>query len=228
MGNLDQLKKAAATTALNLIQPNTIIGLGSGSTVNFFIEALGMLCHRGFHIQAIASSLQSQDLALRHQIPLLSHDVVSHIDTTVDGADVVDDHFRMIKGGGGALLREKIIARSSNSVIIIIDETKRAALNLHKIPIEILAFGHLLTIKQIEQLGLHGKLRYTSSDSLFITDNHNYIYDLSFPKNVDIKTLHNNLISIPGVIETGLFYDYATTLITGRYNADTVIEHLSR
>ena len=227
MGNLDQLKKAAATTALNLIQPNTIIGLGSGSTVNFFIEALGMLCHRGFHIQAIASSLQSQDLALRHQIPLLSHELVSHIDTTVDGADVVDEHCCMIKGGGGALLREKIIARSSNSIIII-DESKLSTLKLHKIPIEILSFGHLLTIKQIQQLGLHGKLRYTSSQSLFMTDNHNYIYDISFPTNIDIKTLHHNLISIPGVLETGLFYDYATTLITGRHNGDTEIEHLSR
>lgn len=226
MGNLDQLKKAAATTALNLIQPNTIIGLGSGSTVNFFIEALGMLCHRGFHIQAIASSSQSQDLALRHQIPLLSHELVNHIDTTIDGADVVDEHFCMIKGGGGALLREKIIARSSNSIIIIIDESKRSTLHLHKIPIEILSFGHLLTIKQIQQLGLHGKLRYTSSHALFITDNHNYIYDISFPTNIDIKTLHHNLISIPGVIETGLFYDYATTLITARHNGATDIEHL--
>lgn len=228
MGNLDQLKKAAAATALNLIQPNTIIGLGSGTTVNFFIEALGLLCHRGFPLQAVASSSQTQDLALRHQVPLLSYELVNHIDTTVDGADVVDEHFYMIKGGGGALLREKVIARSSNSIIIIIDESKRSTLHLHKIPIEILSFGHLLTIQQIQQLGLHGELRYSSSHTLFMTDNHNYIYDISFPEKVDIKTLHHNLISIPGVIETGLFYDYATTLITGLHNGNTDIEHLSR
>lgn len=226
MGNLDQLKKAVAIAALELIQPNTVIGLGSGSTVSFFIEALGLLCHRGFAIQAVASSSKSQELALRHQITMLPQDLVNHIDVTVDGADVVDEHFCMIKGGGGALLREKILARSSKSTIIIIDESKRSALHLHKVPVEILSFGYLLTIGDIQNLGLHGKLRHTSKNSLFTTDNDNYIYDISFPTNMDVKTLHNNLISIPGVIETGLFYDYATTLLTSLFNGNIDIKQL--
>lgn len=226
MGNLDQLKKAAAIAALELIQPNTVIGLGSGSTVSFFIEALGMLCHRGFAIQAVASSSKSQELALRHQIPMLSQDLVNHIDVTVDGADVVDEHFCMIKGGGGALLREKILARSSQSTIIIIDESKRAPLHFHKVPVEILSFGYLLTIGKIQKLGLNGELRHSSKNSLFTTDNNNYIYDISFPTNMDVKSLHYNLISIPGVIETGLFYDYATTLLTGLSNGNVDIEQL--
>lgn len=224
MGNLDQLKKAAATRALELIQPNTVVGLGSGSTVSFFIEALGMLCHRGFAIQAVASSSKSQELALRHQIPMLPQNLLNHIDVTVDGADMVDEHFCMIKGGGGALLREKILARSSKSTIIIIDESKRSALHLHKVPVEILSFGYLLTIGKIQNLGLHGELRHISKNSLFTTDNDNYIYDISFPTNMDVKTLHYNLISIPGVIETGLFYDYATTLITALFNGNVDIE----
>ncbi|MGL4348149.1 MAG: ribose 5-phosphate isomerase A [Chlamydiales bacterium] len=228
MGNLDQLKKAAAIAALKLVQPNTILGLGSGTTVRFFIEALGMLCHRGFAIQAVASSSKSEELALHYQIPMLSQDLVSQIDITVDGADVVDDYFCMIKGGGGALLREKILAKSSKSTIIIIDESKRSSLHNHKIPIEILPFSYLLTINEIQKLGLHGHLRHTSKNSLFMTDNHNYIYDISFPLNMDIKTLHYNLISIPGVIETGLFYDYATILVTALSNGDVDIKYLCR
>lgn len=227
MGNLDQLKKAAAIAALELIEPNTIIGLGSGTTIRFFIEALGMLCHRGFVIQAIASSSKSEELALHHQIPMLSQDLVNHVDVTVDGADVVDEHFYMIKGGGGALLREKILAKSSKSTIIIIDESKRSSLHIHKIPVEISSFSYLLTIREIQKLGFHGHLRNISNNSLFVTDNHNYIYDISFPKNIDIKTLHSTLISIPGVIETGLFYDYATILITGLSNGDVDIKYLS-
>lgn len=220
MGNLDHLKKAAAIAALESIQPNTIIGLGSGTTIKFFIEALGMLCQRGFVIKAIASSSKSEELALQHQIPIVSQDLVNHVDVTVDGADVVDEHFCMIKGGGGALLREKILAKSSKSTIIIIDESKRSSLHLHKVPIEISPFSYLLTIREIQKLGFDGQLRNTPKGSLFMTDNHNYIYDISFPNNIDIKTLHSTLISIPGVIETGLFYDYATMLLTGLSNGD--------
>lgn len=227
MNNLDQLKKAAAIAALELIQPNTIVGLGSGTTVRFFIEALGILCQRGFVIQAVASSSKSEELALHHQIPMLSQDLVTHIDVTVDGADAVDEHFYMIKGGGGALLREKILAKSSKSTIIIIDESKYSSLHLHKIPIEISSFSYLLTIREIQKLGLSGHLRHISKNSLFTTDNHNYIYDISFPSKIDVQTLHHNLISIPGVIETGLFYDYATILLTGLSNGNVDIKYLS-
>lgn len=223
---LDELKKKAALKATEFIKPGMIVGLGSGSTICFFIEALGLLCQRGMSIQAIAASSSSSALALKHQIPLLKAAKIDRIDITVDGTDEVDAEFRMIKGGGGALMREKILASSSEAVIIIIDETKLSLrFARHKLPIEISPFGCQLTMQKINRLGVQGMLRRSHSKELFLTDNGNYIYDIDLVNSTEnIETLNYNLLQLPGVIETGFFYGYVTLLITSFQNGKVTLQ----
>ncbi len=117
-------KKAAGNAAASLIQDGMIVGLGSGSTVKYFIQNLANRYRSGLRIQTIPSSLNTELLAKEEGLPLLDSRAFSYVDITVDGADEIDSNKRLIKGGGGALLREKILASSSKEFIVIIDESK--------------------------------------------------------------------------------------------------------
>ena len=224
------LKKNAAAKALELIAPllssNTTIGLGSGSTVRFFVEALGLLCQRGCKIHAVASSSTTREIAMQHHIPLLDLSAIKTVDVTIDGADAIDPHNRIIKGGGGALLREKILLSSSKNVILIIDETKKVAtLSECKLPIEISTFAYPLTLQKMHQLGLKGALRKAKNHHIFTTDNGNYIYDLSLVDlKLEVEELHHLLIQTPGILETGLFLNGFSILITGMQNGETTLQ----
>ncbi len=217
------LKKLVGYKACDDVRPGMTIGVGTGSTVFYFIEKLAFLHREGLSVKAICSSTQSEHLIQQAGIPLVPSDEITHIDLTVDGADEINPLFHMIKGGGGALFREKLLATHSRQMTVIIDHTKWVTkLGSRKTPVEILPFCHPLTCREIEKLGLKGSLRKKPSGDIYVTDNHNYIFDIA-PTPVDAPSLHSELIQITGVVETGLFFDVATKILMS-YPDGKVIE----
>lgn len=220
---LDIAKKAAGYRAAQLIKDHMIVGLGTGSTAAYFIEALILECKKGLKITAVASSQKSKEIAINGNIFVLDLNDVSKIDITVDGADEIDSQKRMIKGGGGAHVREKILAASSSEIIIVIDETKLvSSIGKAKLPVEILPYGSKMTEKKINALGFHGKWRMASQCKPFITDNGNLILDVQFPYPPSSpEKVHEQLKSIPGVVDTGFFFHLAQKVIIGHKDGST-------
>ncbi|WP_042279290.1 ribose 5-phosphate isomerase A [Candidatus Protochlamydia sp. R18] len=218
-------KKAAALKAVEFVQDQMIIGLGTGSTIAYFIEALGKRCQAGLKITAIASSERSMRQARLVGIPIVDSDTILELDLTIDGADEIDPFKQMIKGGGGALLREKLIASASKEMIVVIDETKLVN-KLGKFPVatEISTFTFHHIVKKLKDHGYCGSLRVNQDQSLYRTDNGNYIFDICFPEPIDNPILeHNRLKSFAGVLETGLFFNLAGRVIIGYQNGMTKI-----
>lgn len=212
------IKQAIGFKAAQLIENNMLVGLGTGSTAKWFIEALGKRCQEeGLKIEAIATSRASEILALEKKIPLLDVSKNTFLDITIDGADEIDPQFRLIKGGGGALFREKIIATSSKEMVVIVDESKWVNnLGHFGLPIEILPFWSKSTIKKIENKGYRGTLRKLSDQTPYLSDNHNYIFDIHFDNLcVNPEKTYDELRSIIGVIEIGFFFDIAKKAIVG-------------
>lgn len=194
-----------------------LVGLGTGSTAAFFIEALGKRCQAGLKISAVATSQQSTRQAQQLGIPLKDPNTIISLDITVDGADEIDHHKNMIKGGGGALLREKLLAQSSKEMIVIIDETKLVNhLGDHPLPIEMTPFVYRTTLHRLEMLGYQGTLRMNREGNLFVTDNGNYIFDIQYSAPIlDPQKEQERLKSMTGVIETGFFFHLAKRVIIG-------------
>lgn len=213
----DTAKKSVGTEAAQLIQSGMIVGLGSGTTAEFFIEALAA---RKLPIKAVSSSRRSADLAKSKGIPILDLNEVTHIDITVDGADEIDPKKRMIKGGGGAHVREKILAAASREMVVIVDETKLVSqLGKAKLPVEILAYGSAMTQRKIEALQYKGAFRKN-----FVTDNGNLIFDIQLPSPTSQpEKIHEQLIQIPGVVDTGFFFHLAGRVLVGHANGTVKI-----
>ena len=217
---LEEAKAAAGRRAAEFIQDGMVVGLGTGSTAAYFIDALIRRCRDGLRIKAIASSHASADRASKGRIPILDINSVPKIDITVDGADEIDHQKRMIKGGGGAHTREKILAASSHELIIIVDQTKLVERIGHcKLPIEILSYGAPSTRHRIEQLGLQGQWRLKSDNHPFITDNGNPLFDIHFatPPHAP-EQLNDQLLRIAGVVDTGFFFNLAGRVVIGHPN----------
>lgn len=210
------IKDLIGFEAAKLIHNGMIVGLGSGTTASYFIKHLAKRCQEGLKIEAIASSKTSASLAKELGIPLIPIDQITQIDITVDGADQIDPLKQMIKGLGGALVREKILASMSREMIVVIDETK-CVTQLGKIlPVEILPFGHFATMHKLEKLGYKGKWRTNKDGSYYITDNHNFILDIHFdhPRE-NPRADHEEIVHLPGVIETGFFFNLAGRVLIG-------------
>ena len=217
---LNQIKASLGEAASELVKDGMLVGLGTGSTSFYFIKSLITRCQNGLKITAVATSNQSFEQAKKGGIPVLSMDTITQIDLTIDGADEVDPSKCLIKGGGGALLREKIIADSSSSMIVIADEGKLVKkLGKFPLPVEVTPFGYLATQKKISQLGFQSTLRAQANKSPFVTDNNNFILDLHLPNLIeDPNSLHKQLLLIPGVVETGIFYNIAKKILVGYYD----------
>lgn len=221
----EQIKKAAGYAAADLIKNGMSVGLGTGSTVFFFIERLIQRVAEGLSIQAVCSSIQSERQAREGKIPLLDINAITNLDMTVDGADEIDTEKRMIKGGGGALLREKILASISHEMVVIVDESKLCQkLGKHKLPIEVIPFAYNATLHKMHQLGFKGSLRMTDRNDVFCTDNGNYIIDIHFSSPIDHpEEIDLALKRIPGVVETGFFFHLAGRVIVGFNDGQIVI-----
>jgi len=221
----DLAKKNAAMAAIKFIKPNTIVGLGSGSTSEYFIACLIEEVKKGLDITAVSSSKQSEEIARKGNILVKDIDEVSKIDITVDGADEIDNEKRMIKGGGAAHVREKILAVSSKEMIAIVDETKLVSkLGKRKLPVEVLPFGHNHVKATLEKMNFFSSFRKNKQNSFLITDNGNYILDVDISKSEDSpENIHSKIRSIPGVIDTGFFFNIAKRVIIGFEDRETKI-----
>jgi ribose 5-phosphate isomerase A len=223
---ITQVKRAVGYRAAELIEEGMLVGLGTGSTAFFFIERLIERCKEGLNIRAVASSEHSRTLAAQGGISLLDINSVSALDITVDGADEVDPQKRLIKGAGGAHVREKIVASMSRELVIIIDETKLVStLGKCKLPVEILPFAHGSTLHHMQKWGYHTELRMTSQKRPYVTDNQNFIVDIHFKTALDNpEKEHETLLHIPGVVDTGFFFNLAGRIVVGFSDGQVVIK----
>jgi ribose 5-phosphate isomerase A len=215
-------KQRAAEAAVTLIQSGQIVGLGTGSTADYFLAALGNALKSGQlkDIRGIPTSIQSERRAKELGIPLLDFSQRPFADLTVDGADEVSPQLDLIKGLGGALLREKIVAQNSHKLVIIADGSKDvAALGTKSpLPVEVAQFAHQLQEPFLRSLGCEPTLRHKSDGSIYVTDNGNYIYDCKFPRIDRPDELEKSLKKRAGIVESGLFVGIARTVLIGDDN----------
>lgn len=206
-------KKAAAEAAIDLVKDGMIVGLGTGSTANHAIEGLGRRVGAGLRIKGVATSKATEQLARKVGVPITTLEQVGEVDLTIDGADEVDPSFNLIKGMGGALLREKIVAFASKQEVIIVDDSKLVEIlgKRSPLPVEVVPFGHTKTRDALESLGCKASLKGGSAP--FFTDNGNLIYECRFEGIEDAEMLEAEIDLIPGVVESGLFIDLATTVV---------------
>jgi ribose 5-phosphate isomerase A len=209
----DGLKRRAAEAALDFVEDGMRLGLGTGTTCNFFLEMLGERVRRGLKIVGVPTSKRTRSLARKHGVPLTTLDKIPELDLDIDGADEIGPKLTVVKGGGGALLREKIVASASQRTIVIADESKRVrSLGAFPLPIEIVKFGRAATVRAIDEaargLGLTAAIAVRmQGDKTFRTDSGNLVVDASFGRIPDPEALADRLARIPGVVEHGLFID---------------------
>ncbi len=195
----DEMKKAVAKAALEHVVPDTIIGIGTGSTANHFIDFLAEIKHKV--AGTVASSVASAERLKKHGIPVLDLNEVSEISVYVDGADETNRRMHLVKGGGGALTREKIVAAASGKFVCIIDETKIVdVLGKFPLPVEVIPMARSYVARELVKLG--GNPVYRDG---FVTDNGNVILDvhgLAIQEPTELEARLNNIV---GVVTNGLF-----------------------
>ena len=193
------MKKAAAKAALDYVEADTIIGIGTGSTANHFIDLLAGI--KGRIEGTVASSVASAERLKKHGIPVFDLNAVGDLSLYVDGADESSRHLHLIKGGGGALTREKIVAAASKKFVCIADETKLVdVLGKFPLPVEVIPMARSYVARQIVKLGGQPVLREG-----FTTDNGNVILDVHNLKILNPVELEAKLNNIVGVVTNGLF-----------------------
>ncbi len=216
MNKLDQAKKMAGERAVQFVEDGMVVGLGTGSTSVWAVRRLGeRVQEEGLNIQAIGTSRQTEELARKAHIPLVTFAEVKELDLAIDGADELAHDWSLTKGGGGALLREKLVASSACRFFVIIDQTKRVHhLGRFLLPVEVVPFGWELTQSRIQRKRCRAQLRGLGDrQQPFVTDNGNYILDCDFKEILDPASLHHELKALPGVVESGLFIDMVYAVI---------------
>jgi ribose 5-phosphate isomerase A len=221
---MDQIKERIGQAAASIVEDGMVIGLGTGSTAAYFIQALAKRVDvEGLTIVTVASSHTSEKLARELGLSFVSMDAIDMIDITFDGADEIDPQKQMIKGAGGALLKEKILAYASRELVIMVDSSKCVdTLGKAKVPVEVVQFGHHLTQAHLSSLATSCTMRTRGDGKPFITESQHFIYDLLVESPINSPALlDQQLRKIPGVVETGLFYNIAGRIFIG-YNDGTV------
>lgn len=195
----DEKKQAVAKAALEYIEDNMIVGVGTGSTVNHFINQLATIKHR---IEGgVSSSKASEELMRKHRIPVIDLNSVDELPVYIDGADEATRHLHLIKGGGGALTREKIVAAVSKTFVCIVDDTKVVdTLGKFPLPVEVIPMARSHVARCIARMGGQPVLR-----EQFVTDNGNIILDVHNLTILNPVELEAQLNQITGVVTNGLF-----------------------
>ncbi|WP_210617240.1 ribose-5-phosphate isomerase RpiA [Mammaliicoccus lentus] len=222
--NQDGLKESVALEAIQYIEDDMKVGLGTGSTMYYAIKHLGERVKEGLNIVCVPTSEKTAEWARKFEIPLSDFSEIRSLDIAIDGADEVDENLQLIKGGGGALLREKIVADAAKTFIVIVDESKVVkTLGKFKLPIEVIPFGWKITAQSIESLGCKAILR-KKEEEIFVTDNQNYILDCDFSEIHHPENLNHALKSIVGVVETGLFINMTKKVLVSRSATNKINE----
>jgi ribose 5-phosphate isomerase A len=223
----DELKQRVAQAALDYVQQHVadgaVLGIGTGSTVNFFIDALAPL--RGRYRGAVSSSAASTRRLEAHGIAVLGLGEIDSLPVYVDGADEIDGQGNMIKGGGGALTREKIVADAAVTFVCIADGSKQVdMLGAFPLPIEVIPMARPALVRKLAALGGTAAVRTTAHGTPFVTDNGNEILDVRGLRIADPRELEDQINGWPGVVTVGLFaHRGANVCLLGR---ETGVERL--
>ncbi len=215
-----KMKKAAAIEATGEIKSGMVLGIGTGSTMVFFIEEIGRLIREGDlkDISGVPTSFQSSILSAENGIKVLDFNDVDHIDMAIDGADEADPHKNLIKGGGAAHTREKLIDYFADKLIIVIDEGKRVKYlgENFPVPVEVIPQAYRFVLRELEKLGASAELRIAVKKSgPVITDQGNFVLDARFKEIKEPAVLENHINQLPGVLENGLFVNQTDLVIVG-------------
>ncbi len=212
-------KQNVAIAAASLVENNMTVGLGTGSTANYFIEEVARRQQQeGLIVTTVASSIVSARIAGDFGLNVIAIENVKHLDLYVDGADEVTSDMTLLKGRGSDLVREKLLAKACNQFYVLVDNSKlvnRIGENF-PIPIEVMPFAWQLVQKSLEQIGGTGALRKNASgDGLAVTSHGSLVLDMTFESGFDSHELNNQLNAIPGVVGHGIFANLATQIFIG-------------
>lgn len=206
-------KQLVALQAAQYVKNGMLVGLGTGSTANYFIEELARRQQEeGLQITTVASSTISAQKAQSLQLPIVALEHISSIDLYIDGADEITPDKTLLKGRGSDLVKEKLLAKAASQFIAVADESKLVDYigQNFVIPIEVIPFAWQLTKKSLEALGGAGDLRPNAAkDGYWVTSHGSYVLDMKFDKELDAKSLNDLLSNTPGVVEHGIFYGLA-------------------
>ena len=230
MDGIAKAKEQAGEAALKYISNGMNVGLGTGSTTDFFLIALGREVRAGklTGIRGVPTSIRSENRARELGIPTCNLVDVPGLDVAVDGADEVDPKLRLIKGLGGALLREKIIAQAAKRFVVIADHGKKVARlgTRSPVPVEVTPFAHDSHASFWQSIGCKPVLRKAADGKTYVTDNGNYIYDCHFADGIDDpEALEIKLLRHGGVVDTGLFLQEASVVLIA---TPTGVEEIKR
>jgi ribose 5-phosphate isomerase A len=210
-------KQLAAQRAAQQVEDGMLVGLGTGSTANCFIEALARRHdEEGLRVTTAASSVISAIKARQLGLPLVAMEHLGRLDLYVDGADEVAPDLTILKGRGADLVREKLLARGSDRFLVLVDQTKlveRIGARF-PIPVEVLPFAWQLVKRRLETLGGHGDLRPNAAgDGLAVTSHGSLVLDMTFGPEFDATVLDDTLNGTPGVVEHGIFRGLASVVL---------------
>ncbi|AQM42104.1 MULTISPECIES: ribose 5-phosphate isomerase A [Staphylococcus] len=219
MMDTKQLKISTFNEALSQISDGMVVGIGSGSTIELLVPKLAeKLDHEQIDITGVCTSNKTAYIAKELGIRVVDVNDVEKIDVAIDGADEVDNNLNLIKGGGGALFREKVIDAMAEKFIVLVDESKCVSYlgQTFNLPVEVDKFNWLLVSKKIVAYDNLKVMRRMVDDVPFITDNGNYILDVTLNSSIDPYAMHEFLIHLVGVLETGYFLDVTDQVIIGK------------
>jgi ribose 5-phosphate isomerase A len=202
-------KQLVALEAVKFVRNGMLVGLGTGSTANYFIDELARLSReQGLKITTVASSTVSAQKAQSLDLPIFALEHISEIDLYVDGADEISPDKTLLKGRGSDLVKEKLLAKAARQFIAVADASKLVDYigQNFVIPIEVIPFAWQLAKKNLQDIGGQGDLRPNAAkDGFWVTSHGSYVLDMKFDKSLDAATLNALINNTPGVVEHGIF-----------------------
>ena len=210
-------KELVAQYAAKQVKDGMRIGLGTGSTANYFIQELARrITEEGLQVTTVASSVVSTIKAQELGLPLVALEHINRLDLYVDGADEVAPDLTLLKGRGFDLVREKLLARASDKFLVLVDQSKLVERSGERfpIPVEVMPFAWQLVKRRLETLGGRGELRQTANkDGLVVTSHGSLVLDMVFAETIDSQALDALLNATPGIIEHGIFHHLASVVL---------------
>jgi ribose 5-phosphate isomerase A len=210
-------KRFVGIQAARLVQDGMVAGMGTGSTIAFLIEELARrMREEGLKFVAVPTSFQSRILCIDLGIPVRDMQDTASLDLAIDGADEVDGALDLIKGGGASHTREKIVAAMAKKFVVVVDESKLVSRlgSVFAVPIEVLPSARSYVERAVRDLGGDPALRIGArKDGPVVTDNGELIFDVRFAPTTDLRAADQAMHHIPGIIETGLFFDMAERIL---------------
>jgi ribose 5-phosphate isomerase A len=212
-------KQQVAAAAAKLVFNQGVVGLGTGSTADIFIDLLAQrVKDEDLSIQVVSSSVVSQQRARQAGLQVIGLEQCQKVHLYVDGADEVTADLTLLKGRGQDLVREKILANAAMQFIVLADESKQVNTIGEKfpIPVEVMPFAWQLVLKQLTELGAEGSLRMNANGGAAVTAHGSLVLDMSFPETMSAAEINAVLNAMPGVVEHGIFIDLASAVFIGK------------